>query len=160
MTGLRLPLLGPTGELEGESEPVFEPVPLEALLTAPVTLVVVAGARAARGVAAAAFVRALSLAGLRVSLLQVSGVGRSRDELVRAVDALARESEIVVAVGTAPLALYRATLSIVVGSAAAVSAERGLRTLRARADVDVEDASPALLAALASLVERQAQRTP
>ena len=160
MTRLRLPLLGPTGELDAEPEPRFEAVPRGALLTPPGTLVVVAGARPARAAAAAALVRSLSEMGLRVSLLRVSRSGKSREDLVRAIGALARESEVVVAEGTAPLALYRATLSVVVGPDAVVSADRALWALRDRADLQVEDASPALLAALASLLERQARPTP
>lgn len=151
MTRVRLPLLGSVVEPAPDREPRFDPCLPEALRQAPGALVVVAGARAARRRAAADFSRALEAEGLRVTALEEARAGTSREDVVRAISALSTDTDVTVVEGHASLGLYRATLSLVVG---AVGADAALRRLRGVADVEVEEASPSLVAALAALVAK------
>lgn len=159
MTRLRLPLVDARGDAELVDEPIypaeFEPLSPQALLAAPGTLVVVAGLRAGRQRAAAAFVRVLEEAGIRVNRVEASSGMAAHAELVGAVEASAARSEVVVADGNVWLGLYRATLSVLV-SGTGTRADRALQRLRGRADVEVDQLSPELVAALASVVARVA----
>lgn len=157
MTRVRLPLLGSDAEPSPDREPRFDPCLPEALRPAPGALVVVAGARAARRRAAADFTRALEGEGLRVASLEEARAGTSREDVVRAITALAAHTDVTVVEGHASLGLYRATLSLVVG---AVGADAALRRLRGVADVEVEEASPSLVAALAALVAKRVLARP
>lgn len=157
MTRVRLPLLGTAAEPPADREPRFEPCLPEALRPAPGALVVVAGARAARRRAAADFSRALEAEGLRVASLEEAGAGTTREDVVRAITALAPDTDVTVVEGHASLGLYRATLSVVVG---AVGTDAALRRLRGVADVEVEEASASLVAALAALVAKRVLARP
>jgi hypothetical protein len=158
LTRVRLPLLGsargPVVEAFALDAPIFEPLATDALLAPPGPLVLVAGARGARRAAAAAFSRALLDAGLRVGSLDEASVAGGRAGLAHALEALARDFELVVVEGNSSIGLYRATLSAWVGP---VEAFRAHRALRGRADVEVEQPSGALLGALASVVAHAAR---
>ena len=157
MTRLRLPLLGVTEEPPDASETTFEPLAPHALLSPPCAMIIVAGARAARRRAVPELIRALLDAGLRASRFEEPPAIAERAELTRAIDALAAQSDLIVVDGNAALGLYRATLSLLLGSAE-LHTERALRPLLGRADVELDEASPALLASLAALVARAVPR--
>ena len=120
-------------------------------------MIIVAGARDARRRAVPELIRALLDAGLRASRFEEPPAIAERAELTRAIDALAAQSDLIVVDGNAALGLYRATLSLLLGSAE-LHTERALRPLLGRADVELDEASPALLASLAALVARAVPR--
>jgi len=158
VTRLRLPLLGGADEPPETLLPSFEPLAPHALLSPPCPMILVAGARAARSRAVPELLRALRDAGLRATRFDEPPAIAERAELTRAINALAAQSDVIVVDGNATLGLYRATLSLLLGSAE-LHTERALRPLLGRADIELDEAPPALLASLATLVVRATRRT-